>query len=158
MFYGYKLICFFVSFNAGTLKYSSNSSFISHLPPLNHIHVTPSLETTPTNTLKHTPITTPVKQPRLEILTIPKSDTDFDKTFLNITPTHYPPATLLRIPDPNDINPKLIRHSNKPFTVKPNLLLIKLVVDSHIDFSHPGPDPYSSLFLNLSNQLVKRYL
>ena len=119
-----------------------SSSLFLQRSAVNHIPFTPSLNTSPTNTSRHTPITTPVQQQTQTSLTLPLSDTDFPLTHFNITPTQSPPPFVLHIPGPSDIDPLLLRNINQPTPCKPlhNPTSIKsLHRRSQFDRSLPTP-------------------
>ena len=46
------------------------------------------------------------------MLTLPLSDTEINNTLFSFTPTNPPPASRLDIPDPNNIDTKLLRRLN----------------------------------------------
>ena len=102
------------SVSTDTIPSSQSSSIVLPQPPLNPIPVTPSLNTTPINTPRHTPLPTSVQQQTQTSLTLPLSDTEFSLTPFNITPTHSPPPSLLHIPDPSDIDPLLLKNIINP--------------------------------------------
>ena len=85
------------SVSADTIN-SSPTSFILHRPPLNPFPITPSLNTTPTNTPTFTPETASNKLQPQKSSTIPLSDTEFPLTPLishqltnSFTPTSSSP-------------------------------------------------------------------
>ena len=107
------------SVSTDPLPSSQSSSIVLQQPPLNPIPVTPSLNTTPINTPRHTPIPTLVQQQTQTSLTLHLSDTEFPITHFNIASTHSPPPSLLHIPDPSDFGPLLLQNINIPTTRKP---------------------------------------
>ena len=117
-------------------------------PPLHPIPVTPSLNATPTNTPRHTYLPTSVPQQTQTSLTLPLSDTDIPFTPFNITPTHYPPPSLLHIPDPSYIDTLLLQNLNNPTPRKPILIPTSIKPfrrRSQFDHSLPIPSPCSLL-------------
>ena len=67
-----------------------SSSFILHRPLSNPNPITPSLNTTSTNTPTFTPKTTHFKRQPQKSLGLPLSDTEFPLPDFVITPTHSP--------------------------------------------------------------------
>ena len=127
---------------------SQNSLQVFQQPPLNHIPVIPSLNTTPINTPSHTPIETSVPQHNQTSLTLPLSDTEFPLSPFKITPTHSPPPSFLHIPDPSDIDPLLLRNINIP--TAPKSILFPTSIKSfgrrsQFENSLPIPPPCSHL-------------
>ena len=70
------------------MNYSPNSSLNLHSPPLNPIPVTLSLDTTPTDTVQHTPKTSPIKLNSRIFLFLSLPDTEFNLTPFDITTTY----------------------------------------------------------------------
>ena len=80
---------------------------------MNLIPRTSSLETTPTITLQHTPLTTPIELTQHKPSTIPFPDTEFNLTPFDIIATHSPPHPLDHNPDFSDIDPTRLSNIKK---------------------------------------------
>ena len=123
-------------------------------PPLNPIPITPSLDTTPVNTPRHTPTKTSVPQQTQTSLTLPLSDTELP---FDITPTHSPPPSF-HIPDPSDINPTLLRNINNPNLSRSPLIPTSIKSfrrRSQLDNSFSIPPPCSHISSKSSLTLAK---
>ena len=114
------------SVSSDTIPTSQSSSVVLPQPLLNLIPVTLSLNTTPINPPRHTPLPTSVQQQTRTFLTLPPSDTEFPFNHFNITPTHFPPPSVLHIPDPSDNDPLLHRNLNNPIPRK-SILNVKFL-------------------------------
>ena len=136
------------SVSIDTFPSSHNSFIVLPQPPFNPIPITPSLNTTPINTPRHTPLPTSVQQQTQTSLTLPLSDTEFSLTPFHVTSSHSPPSSLLHIPDPSDIDPLLLRNLNNPNQRKSIIIPTSIKSfrrRSQFDDSLPLPPPCSHL-------------
>ena len=161
------------SVSTDTNNSSQFSFLILHRPILNPIPITSSLNTTPTNTPKLDPISTPIKLQTQKYLTLHLSDTEFPLTPFDITSTHSALPPHPHIPDPSDIDPILLSNNNKhqsrksivdPNSIKrrrrhsqfdPSLPLPKPCIHSQLETSLPSPKPLTTPALEFLTHSVK---